>query len=102
MIRPLENRICVTEIEAEVITKGGIFIPETVRPRPLEGIVLAAGPGKMLESGKIAPMTVRVGDRVLYGKFAGVEVSIDGAQHRILTEDDVLAIRDDISAANVS
>jgi chaperonin GroES len=91
-IRPLADRVVVKRIEQEEKTKGGIIIPDTAKEKPVEGLVVAAGSGKVLKSGKVRPPAVKAGDRVLFGKYAGTEVKLDGVEHVILTEDDVLAI----------
>jgi len=91
-IRPLADRVVVKRIEQEEKTKGGIIIPDTAKEKPVEGLVIAAGNGKVLKSGKVRPPAVKAGDRVLFGKYAGTEVKLDGVEHVILTEDDVLAI----------
>lgn len=91
-IRPLADRLVVKRIEQEEKTKGGIIIPDTAKEKPVEGLVIAAGNGKVLRSGKLRPPAVKAGDRVLFGKYAGTEVKLDGVEHVILTEDDVLGI----------
>ena len=91
-IRPLQDRVLVKRIEEEEKTKGGIIIPDTAKEKPQEGRVVAVGPGKVDEQGKRVPMEVKKGDRILMGKYAGTEVKIDGEEHLIMREDDVLAI----------
>ena len=91
-IRPLQDRIIVKRIEEEEKTKGGIIIPDTAKEKPMEGEVIAAGTGKFLENGKKQPLEVKAGDRVLFGKYAGTEVKIDGIEHLIMKEDDILGI----------
>jgi chaperonin GroES len=91
-IRPLQDRIIVKRIEEEEKTKGGIIIPDTAKEKPMEGEVIAAGTGKILENGKKQPLEVKAGDRVLFGKYAGTEVKIDGIEHLIMKEDDILGI----------
>ncbi len=91
-IRPLGDRILVKRIEEEEKTKGGIIIPDTAKEKPQEGRVIAVGRGKMTEDGKIIPLDVKPGDRVLFGKYAGSEVKINGEEHLILREDDVLGV----------
>jgi chaperonin GroES len=91
-IRPLQDRVIVRRIEEEDKTKGGIIIPETAKEKPMEGKVIAAGKGKVLEDGKIHPLDVKAGDRVLFGKYAGTEVKIDGEEHLIMREDDILGV----------
>jgi chaperonin GroES len=91
-IRPLADRVVVKRVDQEEKTKGGIIIPDTAKEKPVEGVVVAAGNGKVLKSGKIRPPAVKEGDRILFGKYTGTEVKLDGVEHVILTEDDVLAI----------
>lgn len=91
-IKPLQDRILVKRIEEEEKTKGGIIIPDAAKEKPQEGRVIAVGDGKMLENGTKAPLTVKVGDKILFGKYAGTEIKIEGEEHLILREDDVLAI----------
>jgi chaperonin GroES len=90
-IKPLGDRILVEPIEKEE-KKGGIIIPDTAKEKPQEGKVIAVGPGKRTDDGKILPMNVKVGDRVLYGKYSGTEVKIDDKNYLILHEDDILGI----------
>ena len=91
-IRPLQDRVIVKRVEEEEKTKGGIIIPDTAKEKPMEGKVIAVGKGKVLEDGKIHPMDVKAGDRVLFGKYAGTEVKIDGEEHLIMREDDILGV----------
>jgi chaperonin GroES len=91
-IRPLQDRLIVKRIEEEAKTKGGIIIPDTAKEKPMEGKVIAVGKGKVLEDGKIQPLDVKVGDKVLFGKYAGTEVKIDGDEHLIMREDDILGV----------
>ena len=91
-IRPLQDRIIVKRVEEEEKTKGGIIIPDTAKEKPMEGKVIAVGKGKVLEDGKINPLDVKVGDRVLFGKYSGTEVKIDGEEHLIMREDDILGV----------
>jgi chaperonin GroES len=93
-IRPLGDRILVLGMEKEKKTKGGILIPDTVKEKPQEGKVVAVGAGKMNEKGKRVPLDVKKGDRVLFGKYAGNEIKIDGVEHLIMREDDILAIQE--------
>lgn len=93
-IRPLHDRLVVRRIEQEQMTKGGIVIPDTAKEKPIEGEVIAVGNGKVLETGLRQSPAVAAGDRVLFGKYSGTEVKIDGEEHLILREDDVLAIVD--------
>ncbi len=91
-IRPLQDRILVKRVEEEAKTSGGIIIPDSAKEKPQEGLVVAVGPGKTLESGEIAELGVKAGDRILFSKYAGTDVNVDGDEHIIIREDDVLAI----------
>ncbi len=91
-VRPLQDRLIVKRVDEEETTKGGIIIPDTAKEKPLEGKVLAVGNGKILEDGKVRPLDVKEGDRILFGKYAGTAIKIDGDEHLILREDDVLAV----------
>ena len=91
-IRPLGDRVIVARIEEDDKTKGGIIIPDTAKEKPMEGKVIAVGKGKMLEDGKIQPMEIKVKDRVLFGKYAGTEIKIEGKERLILREDDILCV----------
>jgi chaperonin GroES len=91
-IRPLHDRIIVKRIKEEETTKGGIIIPDTAKEKPSEGKVIAVGNGKLLENGKIQPLEVKKGNKVLFGKYAGTEVKIDGEEHLIMREDDIIAV----------
>ncbi|MCM8819059.1 MAG: co-chaperone GroES [Candidatus Omnitrophica bacterium] len=91
-IRPLGDRVVVEPLEAEEKTKGGIILPDTAKEKPQEGKVVAVGKGKVNEKGELVPIEVKVGDKVLYGKYSGTEVNIDDKQYIILREDDILAI----------
>ncbi len=91
-IRPLQDRILVKRIEEEEKTEGGIIIPDTAKEKPIEGKVVAVGKGKVSEDGKVMPLDVKKGDRILFGKYAGTEVKIEGEEHLIMREDDVLGI----------
>ena len=91
-IRPLQDRIIVKRIEEEEKTKGGIIIPDTAKEKPMEGKVIAVGKGKVMEDGKLHPVDVKTGDRILFGKYAGTEVKIDGEEHLIMREDDILGV----------
>jgi len=90
--RPLHDRVVVRRIDAEEKTKGGILIPDTVKEKPQEGEVIAAGPGARDESGKVQPLDVKAGDRVLFGKWSGSEVKIDGEDLLIMKESDIMGI----------
>jgi chaperonin GroES len=91
-VRPLHNRLIVQRIEEEAKTAGGIIIPDTAKEKPTEGKVLAAGPGKRDDKGHLMAMDVKKGDRVLFSKYSGNEVTLDGEETLIISEDDVLAI----------
>jgi chaperonin GroES len=91
-VRPLSDRILVKRVESESKTKGGIIIPDTAKEKPQQGIVVAAGPGKAGDDGKVRPLDVKKGDKVLFGKYSGSEVTLDGEEHLIIREEDVLAI----------
>ncbi len=91
-VRPLHDRLVVKRLEEEEKTKGGIIIPDTAKEKPIEGKVIAVGKGKIQEDGTTILMEVKKGDRILFGKYAGTEVKIDGEEHLIMKEDDVLAI----------
>ena len=91
-IRPLQDRIIVKRIEEEGKSKGGIIIPDTAKEKPQEGKVVAVGRGKVNEDGKIIPLDVKVNDRVLFGKYSGSEINMDGEEHLIMREDDVLGV----------
>jgi len=91
-IRPLQDRLIVKRLKEEEKTKGGIIIPETAKEKPLEAEVIAVGNGKVLEDGKVRPLDVKAGDRVLFSKYAGTEIKIDGEEYLMLREDDVLGV----------
>ncbi|MBW1668541.1 MAG: co-chaperone GroES [Deltaproteobacteria bacterium] len=91
-LRPLHDRVIVKRVEEEEKTKGGIIIPDTAKEKPIEGKVVAVGAGKILENGKKLPLEVKKGDRVLFGKYAGTDVKIEGEEHLIMREEDIIAI----------
>jgi chaperonin GroES len=91
-IRPLHDRILVKRIEEETTTKGGIIIPDTAKEKPQEGRVVAVGTGKLLDDGSVRPLDVKTGDKILFSKYAGSDVKLDGDEHIIIREEDVLAI----------
>ena len=93
-IRPMNDRILVVRVEEEKKTAGGIIIPDTAKEKPQEGRVIAAGPGKMGDDGKRIPMELKKGDRVLFAKYAGSEIKVDGVEHIFMREDDILGILD--------
>ena len=90
--KPLNDRVLVKRLESEERTASGLYIPDTAKEKPSKGEVVAVGPGKHADDGKLVPMTVKVGDMVLFNKYAGTEVKIDGAEHLVMREDDILAI----------
>ena len=91
-IKPLSDRVVIEPIEAEEKTSGGIFLPDTAKEKPQMGKVVAAGPGKTSDSGDLIKMEVKVGDKVLYGKYSGTEVTFDNKEYLIVRESDILAI----------
>jgi chaperonin GroES len=91
-VRPLQDRVLVERIDAEETTRGGIVIPDTAKEKPQTGRVLAVGKGKVTEQGKRLPLTVKRGDKVLFGRYSGSEVNVDGAERLLLRQDDILAI----------
>jgi len=97
--RPLHDRVVVKRIEAEDKTAGGIIIPDTVKEKPSQGEVVAVGPGGRDEAGKLIPIDVQVGDRVLFGKWSGTEVTIDGQELLIVKESDIMGVLTDLPAA---
>jgi chaperonin GroES len=93
-IRPLHDRVIVQRVKEEEKTKGGIIIPDSAKEKPVEGKVIAVGNGKILEDGKVRKLEVKKGDRVLFGKYSGNEIKIDGVDHLILRADDILGVLD--------
>ena len=91
-IRPLQDRVIVKRIAEEEKSKGGIIIPDTAKEKPQEGKVVAVGKGKVAEDGTLRPLDVKAGDRILFGKYSGSEIKIDGEEHLILREDDILGV----------
>ena len=91
-VRPLRDRILVKRIDEEAKTKGGLIIPDTAKEKPMEGKVLAVGKGRVDDEGKVHPLDVHKGDRVLFGKYSGSEIRVAGDEHLIIREDDVLAV----------
>ena len=91
-IRPLQDRVLVKRVKEEEKTKGGIIIPDTAKEKPIEGQVIAVGNGKVLENGQVRSLEVKKGDRILFGKYSGTEVKIDGEEALILREDDILGV----------
>ena len=91
-IRPLHDRIIVERLEEETTTAAGIIIPDSAKEKPQQGIVKAVGKGKVTEEGKVMPLDVKVGDKVLFGKYAGTEVKVDGEELLVMKEDDIMAV----------
>jgi chaperonin GroES len=91
-LTPLNDRVLVKRLESEEKTAGGLFIPDTAKEKPSRGEVIAVGPGKTAENGKAITMTVKAGDTVLFNKYAGTEIKLDGVDHLVMREDDILAI----------
>ncbi|MCF8082452.1 MAG: co-chaperone GroES [Deltaproteobacteria bacterium] len=91
-VRPLHDRVIVKRVEEEEKTKGGIIIPDTAKEKPVEGKVIAVGDGKVGDDGKKIALEVKAGDRVLFGKYAGTDINIDGEEHLIMREDDIIAV----------
>ncbi len=91
-LRPLNDRIIAKRLEQESVSKGGILIPDSAKEKPAKAVVIAVGPGKLAKDGSRMPMEIKVGDEVLFGKYAGSEVKLDGEEHVILKQDDILAI----------
>ena len=91
-LNPLADRVVVKPAEAEEKTKGGIILPDTAKEKPVEGTIVAAGPGKVADSGELVKMSVKVGEKVLYGKYSGTEVTIDSEEYLIMRESDIFAI----------
>jgi chaperonin GroES len=91
-IRPLQDRVIVQRLEEEEKTKGGIIIPDTAKEKPQQGKVIAVGKGKVNEDGKVTPLDVKVGNKILFGKYSGTEVKIDGEDYLIMREEDILGV----------
>jgi chaperonin GroES len=94
MLRPIGDKVVVQVLEEEEKTAGGIFLPDTAKKKPQEGRVVAVGPGRVLQDGTRAPMSVKVGDRVIFSKYGGNEVEVDGEEYTILDEDQIYAVRE--------
>ncbi len=94
MVRPLHDRILIKRIEEKESIKGGIIIPDTAKEKPQEGEVIAVGNGKKTEEGKVSPLDVKAGDRILFGKYSGTEIKLDNEEYLILREDEVLGVLD--------
>ena len=91
-IRPLDDRVVVRQLEAEVVTAGGIVLPDTAKEKPQKGEILAIGPGRLLDNGDRGGMSVKVGDRVFFGKYSGTEVKVEGEELKIMRESDILGV----------
>jgi chaperonin GroES len=91
-LRPLQDRIIVKRVEEETMTAGGIFIPETAKEKPQKGEIVAVGNGKKTDDGKVIPIDVKVGEKVLFGKYSGTEIKIEGEEYLIMREDDILGV----------
>ena len=91
-IRPLNNRVLIKRIEELQRTPGGLFLPDAAKEKPIQGEVLAAGEGRIDDNGKLVPMQIKVGDRVVFSKYAGTEIKLEGEEHLIMREDDILGI----------
>ena len=91
-IRPLQDRVIVKRMQEEEKTKGGIIIPDTAKEKPIEGQILAVGNGKILEDGSVRKLDIKVGDKVLFSKYAGTEIKIDGEEHLMMREEDILGV----------
>ena len=91
-IRPLHDRIIVERVEEETTTAGGIIIPDTAKEKPQQGKIVAVGKGKVTEDGKVLPLDVKVGDKVLFGKYAGTEIKLEGKEYMMMREEDILGV----------
>jgi chaperonin GroES len=91
-VRPLHDRVIVKRLEEQEKTKGGIIIPDSAKEKPIEGKIIAVGSGKVTENGKRIPLQVKEGDRILFGKYSGTDIKIEGEEHLIMREDDIIAI----------
>jgi len=90
--QPLSDRVLVKRVKAEEKTAGGLFIPDTAKEKPARGTIIATGPGKRMDNGSLAPMEVKIGDTILFGKYSGTEIKLDGEEHLIMREEDIFAI----------
>ena len=100
--RPLQDRVLIRRIEEEEKTKGGIIIPDTAKEKPMEGEVIAAGPGSRGDDGKLHPLDVKVGDRVLFGKWSGTEIKIDGEDFVVAKESDIMGVVEETASHKVA
>jgi chaperonin GroES len=91
-VRPLNDRVLIKRLDAKEMVRGGIIIPDSAKEKPMEGEVIAVGPGKLDETGKLMPMSVKAGDKVLVGKYAGTEIKIEEVEHVIVREDEILGV----------
>ena len=91
-LKPLHDRVIIKRLEADTVSAGGIVIPDSATEKPIKGEVIAVGAGKALDNGSILALTVKTGDKVLFGKYSGTEVKLDGEEHTLLREDDILAV----------
>ncbi|MEW6720160.1 MAG: co-chaperone GroES [Thermodesulfobacteriota bacterium] len=91
-VKPLQDRILIKRVEEENKTRGGIIIPDSAKEKPQEGLVVAVGPGKVTDNGTRVECEVKVGDRILFGKYSGTEIKVEGVEHLIMREDDILAV----------
>ena len=91
-VRPLYDRVLVKRVEEELKSKGGLFLPETAKEKPIEGMVLAVGQGRVRDDGTITPLVVKEGDRVVFGKYAGTEIKVEGQERLVLREDEIFGI----------
>jgi chaperonin GroES len=91
-IRPLNNRVLIKRIEELARTPGGLFLPDTAKEKPIEGEVLAVGEGRVDDNGKLVPMTVQVGDRIVFSKYSGTEIKLEGEEYLLMREDDILGV----------
>ncbi len=91
-VRPLQDRVLVQRVEEEQVSRGGIIIPDTAKEKPIKGKVIAVGNGRILKNGEVRALTVKEGDEVLFSKYAGTEVKIEGTEHLIMREDDILGV----------
>ncbi|MDR2160864.1 MAG: co-chaperone GroES [Desulfovibrio sp.] len=91
-LKPLNDRVLVKRLESEEKTAGGLFIPDTAKEKPSKGEVVAVGPGKTADDGRLIPTTVKAGEQVLFNKYAGTEIKLDGVEHLVMREDDILAV----------
>ena len=94
-VKPLNDRVLVKRLEEMQVTKGGIYIPDTAKEKPVEGKVIAAGPGKVNDQGNRLPLNVKAGDRILFGRYAGSEIKIEGEEYLMMREDDILGVIED-------